>query len=93
MVNINSETLDKRNGDSYDYKKTIPNREDRFENMSHNAGKKIGSMASNIANSSNEYVKAIGEYVQENPAKSVAIATAVGVVAGSIITMVMGRRP
>jgi ElaB/YqjD/DUF883 family membrane-anchored ribosome-binding protein len=59
--------------------------------MSHEAGEKIEAVATEVANKSREYMRSSREYVQENPVKVVAIATAVGVVAGTIATLVMSR--
>lgn len=60
--------------------------------MSHSAGRKLGTMTSNFTNSANEYVKNGRNYVVENPGKGVAIAAATGLVVGGLVTYALSRR-
>jgi ElaB/YqjD/DUF883 family membrane-anchored ribosome-binding protein len=92
MSNTTSETMNKANGLANDFKNKIQNTEDQLERISHNVGEKLGAKASQIANTTNDYVKTGREYVQENPMKGIAIAAATGLVIGSILTMAMRRR-
>lgn len=63
-----------------------------IEEASHIMGERAGALASQVASSVNEYVKNGREYVQENPAKGVAIAAAAGLVTGSLLTMAFRSR-
>ena len=87
-----TETPMKANSQSHDYKNKNIDPESSLEKFSHNAGKKLGDMTSNIANSTTEYVKHGREYVTENPVKGVAIAAVAGAMVGSLLTLSMRRR-
>ena len=63
--------------------------EKNLEKVSHDVGQKAGMMASKFADTTTDYVSRSEIYVKANPAKGVAIAAAVGLVAGSILTMAM----
>jgi ElaB/YqjD/DUF883 family membrane-anchored ribosome-binding protein len=63
-----------------------------FEVMYHNAGNRLGTVTSELANSANEYAKSSRKFVVENPVKGVAIAAATGAVVGSLITLAMRKR-
>lgn len=63
-----------------------------IEEASHAMGERAGALASQMASSVNEYVKTGREYVQENPAKGIAIAAAAGLVTGSLLTMAFRGR-
>lgn len=86
------EILGKTNTQAQDAKSKVQMAEKDFEKMSHEAGSKIGAMASEFAHSASEYVETGRGYVKSNPGKSVAIAAAAGLVAGSLITLAMSRR-
>ncbi|MDZ4661687.1 MAG: hypothetical protein SGJ18_08710 [Pseudomonadota bacterium] len=92
MGNGISENLSKANGAAHELKGKVQNVENHLEEMSRDAGKKIGALASDLTDSAAEYVKAGRMYVNENPAKSVVIAAAAGLIAGSLATLVMRRR-
>lgn len=63
-----------------------------YEKMAHDAGEKIGNFATNFSKSTADSVKSSREYIQDNPIKGVAIAAAVGVATGSLLTMALRRR-
>ncbi|MEQ1878053.1 MAG: hypothetical protein ABL958_15530 [Bdellovibrionia bacterium] len=70
-----------------------------LEKVAHDAGEKIGTIASDFAHSTSDMAKSASdyvvtgrEYVKENPFKGVAIAAVAGVVAGGILAMAMSRR-
>ncbi len=69
-----------------------PKTETALSEMSQNAGKKLATVTTNLANSTNEYVKNGRKYVVENPAKGVAIAAATGLVVGGLVTYALSRR-
>lgn len=89
MANMTSESLKKVSGGMREFNSKVQDTEEYLEKMSHDAGKKIGAMASDFAETTSGYVKTSREYVQENPVKSVAVAAAAGLVAGSLITWAM----
>lgn len=64
-----------------------------LEGKAHQVGEKLGSAVSNFANTSSNYLKSGQSYVSHNPSKGVAIAAATGLVLGSLLTVIMRRRP
>ncbi len=62
---------------------------DKLEEMTHNAGRTIGSYAADLSNATSDYIKASKTYVKANPIKGVAIAATAGVVVGSLLTVAM----
>lgn len=78
--------------DSHDFRNGAKPIENNLEQMSSDAGRKMGALTSNFANSSSEYVKKGRGYVRDNPATGVAIAAVTGAVVGSLVTMAMKRR-
>lgn len=59
--------------------------------ISHTAGETVGAAASNLADSANDYMDSASDYVERNPMKGVAMATAVGVVIGSFLTLLFTK--
>jgi len=53
----------------------------------HDAGKKIGQ----ITAESEDYIEAGKKFVKENPVQSVIVAGAVGLVIGSLLTMILKK--
>lgn len=76
-----------------DFKNKVLTTENSLGKISHDMGEKLGTMASNVSDSAAAYVQTGRHYVKENPAKGLAIAMAAGVVAGSLITVALRRRP
>ncbi len=64
----------------------------QLESFTHDAGEKIGVMASKFADRASEQYKTGRKYVVDNPAKGIAIATATGIVAGGLLTLMFHRR-
>ena len=92
MENLANKNQSKSAQPPQEFKNGIQGLENNLERTAHNTGERLGAMASNFADSASEYVRTGRGYVKENPAKGVAIAAAVGVVAGSLITIAMRRR-
>lgn len=92
MGNVSSETHNKSSVPTTDFKNRLEGAEKGLEKMARDVGHNVGAMASNIEQTATRYVQTGREYVQENPAKSVAIAAAAGVVAGGLLTLAMSRR-
>ncbi len=53
----------------------------------HDAGKKIGQ----ITAESEDYIEACQKFVKENPIQSVLVAGAVGIIVGSLLTMIFKK--
>ena len=91
MANVTNEVMNRADGANHEFKKVI-GAENNLEKISHDAGKKVGAMASDFVASTSEYARTGRDYVKENPAKGIALAAAVGVVAGSLLTIALRRR-
>jgi len=76
-------------GNDYKTKNSLEN---GLEKFSRDSGRRLGSVASDLAHSTTEYVKSGREYVTEHPVSGVAIAAAAGAVVGSLITLSMRRK-
>jgi ElaB/YqjD/DUF883 family membrane-anchored ribosome-binding protein len=63
-----------------------------LEHFSRESGKAVGDMASNLARSTNQYVRSSRDFVRDNPTTGVAIAAAAGALVGSLVTMSMRSR-
>ena len=93
MGNTTQDTLNKLNGSAPpQFTNIVQGLEKPLEQLSQNLGEKAGTMASNLATSTSDYVKTGREYVKENPAKGIAIAAAAGVILGSLLTLGLRRR-
>lgn len=93
MGNVSSEAQNKTNGSTTDFKnRLVDGAEKGLEKMARDVGQSVGSMAMDIEQTATKYVQTGREYVQENPAKSVAMAAAAGLVAGGLLTLAMTRR-
>jgi ElaB/YqjD/DUF883 family membrane-anchored ribosome-binding protein len=97
MANLTTDKMDKSTGSSA-YSKVFHDGSD-LEKMSQQAGEKIGTMASTVADSASGYLKQASQYmdngrqyVRQNPARSLAIAVTAGVVAGGIASMILRRK-
>lgn len=71
---------------------TIENSKEQFEKIAELTGEKLGNMAAEFSGATTDYVKSGHEYVKENPVKTIAIAAAVGILAGSLLTMALRSR-
>ncbi len=92
MANLTNDLINKANGAATEFKNKVQSGELQLDKMAHNVGERAGEMASEFAQTASDTMKTGRDYVKENPVKGVAIAAAVGVVAGSLLTMIMGRR-
>lgn len=92
MANAVSDTLNRANGMAHDLKKQIFKSETNLERMAHDAGERVGDAATHVADTAAEYTRVGRAYVKDNPAKSIAIATAVGMVVGSVFTLIIRRK-
>jgi ElaB/YqjD/DUF883 family membrane-anchored ribosome-binding protein len=92
MANVTTETFNKLEKSAQNLKDRVSTGEEQLTQMTYDAGKKVGAIASDFANSTMDYAKTGRDYVKENPAKGLAIAAGVGILAGSLLTIVMRRR-
>ncbi len=93
MANTTMDNLSRANGATHDLKNKVQQgAESALDKISHDAGEKIGSMASRFTGSASEYTETGRKYVKENPLQSVAIAAAVGAAIGSLISLSMRRK-
>ena len=92
MANTTTETFNKINGAGHDFKNKVQQAEGTLDKISHDAGEKIGSMASKLSDSATDYVKTGRTYVKEHPEKGIALAALVGAVVGSLFTMSLRRK-
>lgn len=92
-MNIETNKLNGMSKDlSSDVKDVAHRAGSQLEKFSQDAGSKVGEYAANIQNRSSDYIKRGREYVETNPARSVAYAAAAGLVVGGLISMAMRRR-
>ncbi len=85
MANMNNETLSNANGIVPDFRTS----KEALEKKAMIAKNKVGAMASDLADTTTELYSSGRDYVKENPVKGMAIAAAVGAVAGSILTFAL----
>ena len=92
MANLAGENLSKSGTSNLDFKNKIESTEKGIEKMAHDVGKSLGDSAAGMEKMAAGYLKNSREYVQENPAKSVAIAALAGAVAGGLLTIALKNR-
>lgn len=63
----------------------VENSKEQFERVAGLTGEKLGKMAAEFSGATNDSVK-------DNPIKVVAIAAAVGILAGSLLTLALRKR-
>lgn len=69
-----------------------PQVEKKVEQATYETGKQIGKALNAVSDRAADYYSTSRDYVKENPVKGVAIAAAVGVTAGCLLTMALGRK-
>lgn len=93
MGNLSNETMNNKiNSANSEFKNRLDGAEKGLEKMARDVGQNVGAMAMDLEQTATKYLKTGRDYVQENPAKSVAIAAAAGLVAGGLLTLAMTRR-
>ncbi len=92
MANVTTETFNKVDKVAHNVKDKVATGEDQLAQMTYDAGKKVGAIASDFANTAMDYTKSSREYVKANPGTGIAIAAGVGLLAGSLLTIAMRRR-
>jgi len=93
MASPTQDTYNRINGAAQDFKGRVQqNAEGALDRLSHDAGERLGSMASQISDSASEYVESGRKFVKENPERGVAIAAAVGAVVGGLLALSLRRK-
>lgn len=64
----------------------------RLEKFSHDAGQKMGSIASQVQDNANEYVETGRDYIKQNPLQATAYAAAAGLACGCLLTLALRRK-
>lgn len=91
-ANVTTDTFNKVDKVAHNLKDKVAGAEDQLTQMTYDAGKKVGTLASDFANSTMEYAKEGREYVKANPGKGIAMAAVAGLVAGGLLTIAMRRK-
>ncbi len=90
MGNLTSDVNKKTNGMlDENFGKKNQNSDYQFGKLAQEAGEKMGAAMSDLSHSAGDTIKSGRDYVEHNPTKGVAIAAGVGLVVGSLLTMVM----
>lgn len=93
MANPTSEPFNKISGAAQDFKNRAQQGAERsMDRFSHEAGERIGAIASQLSDSASEYVEEGRKFVKENPEKGIAIAAGVGAVLGTLLTLAFRRK-
>jgi ElaB/YqjD/DUF883 family membrane-anchored ribosome-binding protein len=92
MTNNPTDVASRTNGAAPDSKKQTSKNDHQFERMARQAGDQIKEMASDVSSATADSIKTSRDYVKGHPVKSVAFAAMAGVIAGSVLTMVLRPR-
>ena len=92
MTNQMTGISNKANGLASEFKNKAHQTEEQLEKISHEIGERMGAKASEIAETTKDYVLTGRQYVQANPIRGVAIAAVAGIALGSLLTMALRRR-
>ncbi len=93
MANPTSDSFNKINGAAQDFKnRAQQSAEGALDRFSHEAGERIGAVASQLSSSATEYVEEGRKFVKDNPEKGIAIAAGVGAVLGTLLTLAFRRK-
>jgi ElaB/YqjD/DUF883 family membrane-anchored ribosome-binding protein len=93
MASPTQESYNRINSAAQDFKgRAQQAAEGTLDRISHDAGERLGAMASQISDSASEYVDTGRKFVKENPEKGVAIAAAVGAVVGGLLALSLRRK-
>lgn len=61
----------------------------KVERFSHDAGERIGSVASQLQDGASEYVETGRDYIRQNPIQAAAYAACAGVALGCVLTLAL----
>lgn len=92
MSNVTSENLNQFNSSPRDLKMKMHSDQSKIESFAHQASEKISDSAAKIIKGSSNAISEGRGYIKENPLKSVAAATTVGIVVGGIGTAILKRK-
>jgi ElaB/YqjD/DUF883 family membrane-anchored ribosome-binding protein len=92
MSSMNSKDIENTINLAADFiKEKITDANVDVEQYSHEAGKKIGQIAADFNNKSEDYIQTGKTFIKEHPVQSLLIAGAVGIVVGSVLTMIFKK--
>ncbi len=92
MANLIGDSLSKANGAATEFKNKIQDTGHMLASSAQDLRQPAAAISSGFASAASDSMKYSRDYVKENPAKGVAIAAATGLVAGSLLTMMMSGR-
>lgn len=92
MAQVTSAALNKTEDLTNKFKSGVKSVEGNLEKMSHDAGIKMGEVASDVVDSAAVFVKTGQEYVKKNPARGIAFAAMAGAIIGGLATLSLRRR-
>lgn len=88
----NLEKENKLNGPSRSMQHVAESVSGRLEKFSHEAGEKVGKLASNVSEGASEYIESSRSYIRNKPIQSTAMAAAAGLAAGFLLMMFARRK-
>jgi len=87
MISPNVEQ--RANGAARSMNDVAQNVSQRVEKFSHDAGERIGSMASQLQDGATEYVETGRDYIRQNPFQAAAYAACAGAAVGCLLTLAL----
>jgi len=92
-TSTSSDSFNKINGAAQDFKnRAQQSAESAIDRFSSEAGERLGAIASQLSDSTSQYVEEGRKFVKENPEKGIAIAAGVGAVVGTLLTLALRRK-
>lgn len=92
MSNIINKNSSATNGPTRDFKEQMASAEAYFDKSLIKVENKLEAISSKFANTASKYMNSSRSYVRESPVKSVVIAATCGVVAGSLLSLLVNNR-
>ena len=89
---IQKDAEKKINGAAREMGSAVDTVTDRLEKFSHDAGKSVGSFASDVSERASDYIDSGRGFIKENPLQAAAIAVAAGAAVGCLLTLAARRR-
>lgn len=86
------EKENKLNGSSRSVQQVGESVSGRLEKFSHEAGERVGKLASSVSEGATEYIESGRSYIRSKPIQATAMAAAAGLAAGFLLMMVTRRK-
>lgn len=74
------------------YTQQLHELENKIEQFTYETGEKIGSFASAVTNTTENYVDTTENYVKEHPIQALAMAATAGLVIGGLLAFLLSRK-